>query len=466
MPRQRRSFGKIRTIHKSGKTYLEASYPTPLDALADNPTLPKRYYKTLAQQYKPELEAWLADAEKQIKLGSWQPPKRILHKDVSHGMTIGRLCEIYLKEVRKSDGSKLQVTTLAKKEERIRLYILPAFGTTPVDKLRASDVQKWYESFHVTPDGRGAGAQRNALTVLKAILNFAKKYEIDDQGNTIITTNPCDTITARPKKRADNRIVAEYDELDTIAKHMPNELALAIYLGGVCGLREGEICALTRGDIDTQEHTINISKAVKQYNRIGEHRHLIVGSPKTEASIRKILYPDWMTEHVEAHLNAYTGREQDSLLFEGKKGALLAPTSLRNAWYRARAYVPRLKDMRFHDLRHTALTHYGESGARIAQLMQVAGHSDIKTVQVYQHVSKTHKEEAVRRLEEQYNQQTAKEDATRREPASSDPLVNVIANLDIQNMVQVLRSLDKQRQASIIAQLPTDVQVQVLPLLL
>ena len=61
---------------------------------------------------------------------------------------------------------------------------------------------------------------------------------------------------------------------------MPRQYALAMYLGGVCGLREGEICALTRGDIDIQEHTINISKSVKQYNNAGERRKLEVGSPK------------------------------------------------------------------------------------------------------------------------------------------------------------------------------------------
>lgn len=49
---------------------------------------------------------------------------------------------------------------------------------------------------------------------------------------------------------------------------------------------------------------------------------------------------------------------------------------------------PSLEGFVFHGLRHTALTNLGRAGATLADLMEFAGHSDVKSVMKYQHTGK------------------------------------------------------------------------------
>ena len=44
-----------------------------------------------------------------------------------------------------------------------------------------------------------------------------------------------------------------------------------------------------------------------------------------------------------------------------------------------------LKNLRFHDLRHTAATRMVESGVNIVSISKILGHSDIKTTMRYAH---------------------------------------------------------------------------------
>ena len=72
---RRRRFGSVRRLNRHGRDYLEASYPTPQDAFARWSGLPRRQSRMLPAEYAAELDAWLADAEKRIALGSWTPPQ-------------------------------------------------------------------------------------------------------------------------------------------------------------------------------------------------------------------------------------------------------------------------------------------------------------------------------------------------------------------------------------------------------
>ena len=138
--------------------------------------------------------------------------------------------------------------------------------------------------------------------------------------------------------------------------------------------------------------------------------------------------------------------------------------------------------MHFHDLRHTALTHYGEAGASLAELMEVAGHSDIKTVSVYQQISQAQRKRTSARLNEQ-----AKEEQLGIKPQNvemqktvgptqnhveliqnqeKDPLIAVLAALTLDQQVTTLKAIDKTRQATILSQMPPENQIQLLSRLL
>jgi len=70
---------------------------------------------------------------------------------------------------------------------------------------------------------------------------------------------------------------------------------------------------------------------------------------------------------------------QDSLLFN------VHPNALRLAWERARAKSG-VNDLRFHDLRHEAISRMLESGLSVAEVATVSGHRDYKSLFKYAHL--------------------------------------------------------------------------------
>jgi hypothetical protein len=61
--------------------------------------------------------------------------------------------------------------------------------------------------------------------------------------------------------------------------------------------------------------------------------------------------------------------------------------------------------MRFHDLRHTALTRLAEMGATGGELMEQAGHTSLKVASIYQQSSVKHRKQVMQRLDDAIGQQ-------------------------------------------------------------
>lgn len=73
-----------------------------------------------------------------------------------------------------------------------------------------------------------------------------------------------------------------------------------------CGLRSGELLALTSSDIDMEDKVIHITKS---YQRIdGED---IITDPKTSKSKRDVVMPDFLAEELKEYLNSLYGFSRD-----------------------------------------------------------------------------------------------------------------------------------------------------------
>ena len=63
----------------------------------------------------------------------------------------------------------------------------------------------------------------------------------------------------------------------------------------------------------------------------------------------------------------------------------VTPNSVRLAWERACTKAG-ITDLRFHDLRHEAISRFLEKGLGIAEVATISGHRDYKTLQKYAHI--------------------------------------------------------------------------------
>lgn len=79
--------------------------------------------------------------------------------------------------------------------------------------------------------------------------------------------------------------------------------------------------------------------------------------------------------------------DSDGLLFPGT--AKQRPFRIWKPWYAA-VTAAGIKDLRFHDLRHTAASHLAMNGATQIELAAVLGHKTLQMVKRYAHLSDSH----------------------------------------------------------------------------
>lgn len=420
----RRRFGTIFTQSSpDGRAWIEARY-SPKPELAERyPRLPKRIVRHFPEGFEVEAEQWLAREETLMRLGEWTPPETRKKKRKAQSQTFHDYATAWIENRRRASGEPLQETTKQKYREYLENHLDEAFGRKTVIAITYRDIVKWCDSF---PAGkRGAVVRKQAYTLLKAILATAASEPLDDTGTTLIDRNPAMLKTSSPKSHRDVPI-AELDELRALRLAMPKGLELAIPLAGVMGLREGEVCGLQRRDIDMKARRLHVRHSVKPIYDADGHRTLVLGSTKTVSSVRDLDIPLFLLPLIRDHLAMYTSEEPEAMVFTGRKShGMVAPQSLRNAWNRAKAIVPRLEHMRFHDLRHTALTRLAEMGATGGELMEQAGHTSLKIASIYQQSSDKHREQVMQRLDDAIGQQHNHE-----EPAeAATNLVDELARL-------------------------------------
>ena len=127
-------------------------------------------------------------------------------------------------------------------------------------------VRQWY-----TAMGPNRPTQRaHAYSLLRSIVTTA-------YGEQIIPANPCVIRGAGVTKRHSKTEPATLEQIATIVEHMPDRLGLAVLIAAWCGLRQGEILELRRGDIDLNRGVIKVRRAVARVP--GEAP--LVGSPKS-----------------------------------------------------------------------------------------------------------------------------------------------------------------------------------------
>lgn len=107
-----------------------------------------------------------------------------------------------------------------------------------------------------------------------------------------------------------------------------------------CGIREGELLALTAADFDFEKETVRINKS---YQRL--HGEDVITTPKTKKSNRIIKMPKFLCEEMQEYLNMLYGLKKKDRIFTVTK------SYLHHEMDRA-AEAAGVKRIRIHDLRH------------------------------------------------------------------------------------------------------------------
>jgi len=214
-----------------------------------------------------------------------------------------------------------------------------------------------------------------AYTRLRQILAEA----VDDDR---IAKNPC-RIDAGGAERHPEQRFATLAELYKLAGAVPDRDRALVLTAGLAGLRQGELAALRRRDVDMLHATITVRR---KRLRLASGQ-VIEGDPKSRAGHRRVALPAPLVAELERHLAEYAAAGVDALVFTSPTGEPLERSNFRyRVWIPATAAVG-LAGLRFHDLRHTAGTLAARTGATTKELMARLGHASPQAAMVYQHAA-------------------------------------------------------------------------------
>lgn len=161
-------------------------------------------------------------------------------------------------------------------------------------------------------------------------------------------------------------IVLSRDEVGRIVgavKNAKHRLMLALAYGA--GLRVSEVMNLRIRDIDLQELTIHIKQAKGKKDRL-------------------TVFPTTLKAEISALIAL---REPDDYVFRSERGGKLTERTAQVIFERALKQAEVKKQATFHSLRHSFATHLLENGVDIRYVQELLGHQNIRTTQIYTHVT-------------------------------------------------------------------------------
>lgn len=155
-----------------------------------------------------------------------------------------------------------------------------------------------------------------------------------------------------------------------------------------CGIREGELLALTPADFDFENSTVRINKS---YQRL--HGEDIITTPKTKKSNRTIKMPKFLCEDMQDYLKMLDGLKKKDRIFT------ITKSYLHNEMDRG-AKEAGVKRIRIHDLRHSHISLLIDMGFSAVAIADRVGHESIEITYRYAHLFPSKQTEMADRLDD------------------------------------------------------------------
>lgn len=278
----------------------------------------------------------------------------------------------------KSSKSRIKESTWVKYSTILNLHIKPKLGECCLAAITSGLIEVFTRE--LIEEGLAPKSVKDILVILNSILKYTAKR---------FPGMVCVTEIAYPKMQKQEIRVLSREEQQFFTEYLLNEMdacKFGILLALFTGLRIGELCALRWKNISLQERTICINatmQRLKQFDACGgEKTRVVIGTPKTNTSVRIIPMTDFATKLCK---EMRAGHPEDFVLTGTSK--YMEPRTLQ---YRMGKYTKAcgLEGVHFHTLRHTFATRCVEVGFEIKSLSEILGHSTTTvTLEKYVHAS-------------------------------------------------------------------------------
>ena len=285
--------------------------------------------------------------------------------------------------------TQVKPTTFENYDSCIRRYVIPFFEQTSNRVLSVKTVKAFVQNIEDNTI-LSATTKKKILTIFKTALRAGLKSM--PQRAAILEAV---VLPKTETKEVQVFSMAEQRQIEAAAYHTADPRALGILLYFYTGIRLGELCALRWGDIDLEAGTMNVCRTVSRtrcFEPGGPKTMLLVGSPKSRKSARKIPLPDFLLQLIQDNWASVV--PENYYVVSGKETPI-DPRSYEKI-YKTVLRVAGVKERKFHAIRHTFATRALELGVDIKTISEILGHSGVSvTLNIYAHSMLEQKKKAI-----------------------------------------------------------------------
>ena len=297
-------------------------------------------------------------------------------------MTFKSFVEHYKEDMQ----ARIKENTWETKEYIIRTKLIPYFGKLKMSSITAQQIITWQNELMNYKDEKGKPLSPVYLKTihnqLSAIFNHAIRY----YGLQINPAQRAGNMGEEERKEMLFWTREEYTKFSEAMMDKPISF-YAFEMLYWCGIREGELLALTPADFDFDKQTLRINKS---YQRINKQD--VITSPKTKKSIRVIQMPKFLCEEMQDYLKQLYGAESDSRIFPISKNYLHREMDRG-------CKETGVKRIRIHDLRHSHISLLIDMGFTALAIADRVGHESIDITYRYAHLFPTRQTEMANKLD-------------------------------------------------------------------
>ena len=297
-------------------------------------------------------------------------------------MTFASFVQTYTSDMQ----SRIKENTWETKEHIIRTKLLPYFGNRKICEIQPKEIIAWQNEMINYRDSTGKAYSPVYLKTLhnqlSAIFNHAVKYYN-------LSVNPAAKVGNMGKAKSKEMLFWTKAEYSRFADAMMDK-PISFYAFEMlywCGIREGELLALTPADFDFERGTVSISKS---YQRLKKRD--VVTTPKTEKSNRVIKMSKFLCDEMQDFLKSLYGIEPSDRIFT------ISKHYLHNEMDRG-SKATGVKRIRIHDIRHSHISLLIDMGFTAIAIADRVGHESIDITYNYAHLFPSRQSEMADRLD-------------------------------------------------------------------
>ena len=281
------------------------------------------------------------------------------------GATFGDACAEWLRYTEHDRGRA--PSTVSDYRSAVSHSLLPAFGSErPLEEMTAARI----DAYRAQMVGEGKLSNRTInkqLVMLNGIFRRAQRV-------WGLPTNPAAMVERQPVHRTGDFNVLTPGEVEALARAAASEQDAALFVtAAFSGLRMGELRGLCWGDVDFAKRLIHVPRGFTRWQLGHTKSHKVRSVPMIDQVMRVLDGPS-RREYFTA---------DGDLVFANEVGGYIDDGRLRRRFKKALVSAG-LKQLRFHDLRHT----FGTIAVQASPLTDVKafmGHADIQTTMIYVH---------------------------------------------------------------------------------